>query len=146
MDSFEIPDDEDENPSRTLRERKNHKKSALRLRNILDESNSKFLADFDPEKSKREKRKLTRRSYTTGNAQKNSMYDELGILRENGVDLCDCLDENCSGCHFPCSTCLRKKCGPCCRVNRKWTYEQIEHDGKDLVIRNPFMKSQMNCK
>lgn len=145
MDSLEILDDEDENPSRTLRERKNHQKSALRLRNKLEASNSKFLADFDPEKSKREKRKLTRRSYSTGVSNK-TMYDENGLFRENCIDLCDCLDVECPGCHFPCSSCRSTKCGPCCRVSRKWSYEQIEHDGKDLVIRNPFLKTQINSK
>lgn len=142
MDSHEIIDDDDEHNSRILRDRKSHKKTTLRLRNILDESNSKFLANFDPEKSKREKRKLTRRSYSTV-ASKNTMYDEYGIYRETHIDMCDCLDLKCPGCHFPCPSCQSSKCGPCCRVSRKWTYEQIEHDGKDLVIRNPFLKSQL---
>lgn len=98
---------------------------------------SKFLDDFDPEKSSRERRKLTRQSYTTQKRSgNNSIFDEKGRYRHNLADACDCLDNSCVGCHFPCPNCRSPKCGSTCRVNRKFAFETIEHDGKDLVINN----------
>lgn len=95
------------------------------------------LTNFDPEKSTREKRKLTRRSYAETNIPRSiTLFDERGRFRPTGGDVCDCLDGACPGCHFPCPNCGSLKCGPGCRINRKWTFDSIEHDGKDSVIRN----------
>lgn len=110
-----------------------------RIRQLVEDSK---LSDFDPEKSAREKRKLTRKSYAESNQTQRgpqSMFDEKGRYRSNGADICDCLDNTCPGCHFPCPNCKSTKCGPACRVNRKWPFESIEHDGKDLVIRNKIL-------
>lgn len=106
-----------------------------RIRKLV--AGSKFLSDFDPEKSTRERRKLTRKCYTqTPSARSLNVYDEKGRYRSNGGNICDCLDNHCTGCHFPCPNCKSPKCGTACRANRKWAYECIEHDGKDLVIKN----------
>ncbi|KAJ6640600.1 ARL14 effector protein [Pseudolycoriella hygida] len=89
-------------------------------------------------KSSRERRKLTRKSYgvnQTVPSRSNSLFDEHGRYRSTNADLCDCL-EDCPGCHYPCPQCSSPKCGPVCRVNRRWAFEVIEHDGKDLVIHN----------
>ncbi|KAG4066210.1 hypothetical protein HA402_000434 [Bradysia odoriphaga] len=112
-------------------------RSANKIEKRLTVENSKFLADFDPEKSGRERRKLTRKSYVPPSApsRNHSLFDERGRYRNTNADLCDCL-EDCPGCHYPCPQCSSPKCGPVCRVNRKWAYEVIEHDGKDLVIHN----------
>lgn len=91
--------------------------------------------DFDPETSIRERRKLTRKCYAQGPAKKN-IYDEKGRYLSSGGDICDCLEETCPGCHFPCPNCKGNKCGGKCRINRKWAYETIEHDGKDVVYTN----------
>lgn len=109
-----------------------------RIRQLVADSK---LSDFDPERSTREKRKLTRRSYAESNHQRgpSSMFDEKGRYRANGADICDCLDNTCPGCHFQCPTCKSTKCGSFCRVNRKWAFDCIEHDGKDLVIKNKFI-------
>lgn len=107
-----------------------------RIRQLVADSK---LSGFDPEKSAREKRKLTRKSYAESHQTQrgpSSMFDEKGRYRSNGADICDCLDNTCPGCHFPCPSCKSTKCGPFCRVNRKWPFETIEHDGKDVVIRN----------
>lgn len=113
-----------------------------RIRQLVEDSK---LSDFDPEKSAREKRKLTRKSYAESNQTQRgpqSMFDEKGRYRSNGADICDCLDNTCPGCHFPCPNCKSTKCGTVCRVNRKWPFESIEHDGKDLVIRNKILDNK----
>lgn len=98
---------------------------------------TKFLSDFNPEKSTRERRKLTQKSYTqTQNSTKTNLFDYKGRYRGSNLDCCDCLNDDCPGCHFSCSSCKSNKCGSVCRVNRKWAFEVIEHDGKDLVITN----------
>ena len=54
------------------------------------------------------------------------MYNENGhLVLENGEtkDLCDCLEESCSGCHFQCKKCRSPKCGHECRKNRIWTFD-----------------------
>ncbi|CAJ0964771.1 unnamed protein product [Ranitomeya imitator] len=66
---------------------------------------------------------------------KNKVYDSRGILLSNGMDLCDCLDEDCMGCFYACRKCGSNKCGIECRCDRKWLYEQIEIEGGE-VIRN----------
>ncbi|XP_041974980.1 ARL14 effector protein-like [Aricia agestis] len=99
-----------------------------------------FLQNFDPETSTRERRKLNRKSYFTKNRKNTKLYNELGRLAATGKDFCDCLDENCPGCHFPCSKCNSNKCGHECRVNRKWMYDKIEIEGNDFVIKNVYKK------
>jgi hypothetical protein len=41
----------------------------------------------------------------TSAAKKNSIYDTKGVLLHSGLDLCDCLEDGCPGCHFPCPKC-----------------------------------------
>ncbi|XP_073514180.1 ARL14 effector protein [Phyllobates terribilis] len=92
--------------------------------------------EFTPETSTREKRRQTKTSATGQNIpSKNKVYDSQGILLSNGMDLCDCLDEDCMGCFYACRKCGSNKCGIECRCDRKWLYEQIEIEGGE-VIRN----------
>ncbi|KAH8271834.1 hypothetical protein KR044_007470 [Drosophila immigrans] len=67
---------------------------------------------------------------------KNTAYDEYGNIRSSGLDACDCMNEQCDGCWLECGNCGSTRCGPQCRVNRKFFYESFEHDGKDLMIVN----------
>ncbi|KAG7310565.1 hypothetical protein JYU34_003356 [Plutella xylostella] len=97
----------------------------------------KFLENFDPETSARERRKLNRRNYSLGRKTK-SLYDDCGRIGATGKDLCDCLDETCPGCHFPCPKCSSGKCGHECRMNRKWMYDRIEIEGNDFVVKNDY--------
>ncbi|XP_066273431.1 ARL14 effector protein-like isoform X2 [Branchiostoma lanceolatum] len=91
-----------------------------------------MLQDFDPEKSEREKRKLTRmvqqQKQKADKHKKRCVYDEAGVLISDGRDLCDCLEQDCPGCHYPCPKCGSEKCGAECRCNRKWHYEWIESE------------------
>ncbi|XP_028916193.1 ARL14 effector protein isoform X2 [Ornithorhynchus anatinus] len=96
--------------------------------------------EFTPETSKREKRRLQSKN-TPANSDrqvipaKSKVYDSQGLLIYSGMDLCDCLDEDCLGCFYACPNCGSNKCGPECRCDRKWLYEQIEIEGGE-VIRN----------
>ncbi|KAK4885590.1 hypothetical protein RN001_001861 [Aquatica leii] len=100
----------------------------------------KFLENFDPECSARERRKLTRKVNAVSQARRvpGALYDENGVHIVTGMDLCDCLQTQCSGCHFPCPKCKSQKCGPECRCNRKYVYDQIEYHGCDLIVKNPL--------
>ncbi|VDO81671.1 unnamed protein product [Soboliphyme baturini] len=48
-------------------------------------------------------------------------YDKRGYIM--GLDVCDCLNERCVGCFFPCKQCKSNKCGVHCRVNRNYMYD-----------------------
>uniref|UniRef100_A0A4W3K158 ADP-ribosylation factor-like 14 effector protein n=1 Tax=Callorhinchus milii TaxID=7868 RepID=A0A4W3K158_CALMI len=64
---------------------------------------------------------------------KSKVYDAQGLLIFSGLDLCDCLDEDCLGCFYPCPRCASQKCGVECRCDRKWLYEQIEIEGGEII-------------
>ncbi|XP_064541962.1 ARL14 effector protein [Drosophila montana] len=74
---------------------------------------------------------------------KSSAYDEYGNIRSNGLDVCDCMNEECDGCWYECRSCGSPRCGPQCRVNRKFFYENIVYDGKDLTISNKHLHGKM---
>lgn len=73
---------------------------------------------------------------------KNTPYDEDGYIRHSGLDVCDCLNADCEGCWSNCRNCNSTKCGPQCRVNRKFYYEHIIYDGKDLSIPNKHFSNK----
>lgn len=78
----------------------------------VDNLSKKFLRNFDPEHSEREKRKLYRRLY---HSHRKHLYDEKGTFIQTSSDLCDCLSLECPGCHFPCPKCSSPKCSHECR-------------------------------
>ncbi|XP_026273101.1 ARL14 effector protein [Frankliniella occidentalis] len=104
----------------------------------FDLKNNKFMENFNPEQSNRERRKLNRKINYEG--RRNVVYTDRGIHIESGKDLCDCLDESCPGCHFACPKCQSKKCGHECRSHRKWMYDLIEIEGTREVVKNKFSK------
>lgn len=109
------------------------------LAKTLESSTDKFMENFDPDTSLRERRKLSRRIGVR--RPPGALYDESGVHIETYVDLCDCLQRTCTGCHFPCPKCKSQKCGIECRVNRKFMYDQIEYQGCDTTVKNPLLKS-----
>ena len=79
-------------------------------------------------------------------SEKASLYDSKGVLLHCGLDLCDCLEDSCPGCHLPCSNCSSPKCGHMCRFKergldvlftpwhlrrsgRHWQYTSVVQDG-----------------
>lgn len=103
-------------------------------------SSSKYLENFNPENSRREKNKRRQFSTQKSTTKKGymSIYDDKGRIRETGEDICDCFEHNCDGCFFPCFSCASLKCAIRCRVNRRFIYEKIEFDGKETQKLNPF--------
>ena len=108
----------------------------------------KGFANFNPEESTREVRKLTRlctpkgsrgrAKITKAKQSKRAVHDVSGRLISNNLDLCDCQNVNCPGCHFPCPSCGSEKCGVECRCGRNWTY------CKDVVTVDPLKVSYHN--
>ena len=83
------------NPALMTEEARKH------LHNLKFRNPGRFMEDFNPDSSGREMRKMNRKIYNN-NARRN-IYDSEGRLMADGRDLCDCLDEECPGCHFPCT-------------------------------------------
>lgn len=104
------------------------------------ESKPDFLEDFDPDSSSREMRKVHRRiaEDRSNSGKLQTLYDSHGHFLDDGSDLCDCLEEDCPGCFFPCPKCSSEKCGFACRCNRRWMVESIEIDGTGMVRNHPF--------
>uniref|UniRef100_A0A1B6LXR4 ARF7 effector protein C-terminal domain-containing protein n=1 Tax=Graphocephala atropunctata TaxID=36148 RepID=A0A1B6LXR4_9HEMI len=73
----------------------------------------KFMENFDPEKSKREQRKLNRKISNV--TKRSTVYDDKGIHIKTGLDICDCMNDRCEGCFFACAKCRSFKCGQECR-------------------------------
>eukprot|EP00058_Branchiostoma_floridae_P016103 XP_002601591.1 hypothetical protein BRAFLDRAFT_124346 [Branchiostoma floridae] len=118
-----------------VRKDKSHPTLERTLQHLQFRNPGPMLQDFDPEKSEREKRKLTRmvqqQKQKADKHKKRSVYDEAGVLISDGRDLCDCLEQDCPGCHYPCPKCGSEKCGAECRCNRRWHYEWIESECRE---------------
>lgn len=96
------------------------------------ENDMKFTDGFDPNRSRQVKSK--------------PIYDATGRIRRTKKNVCDCLNNLCIGCHFPCKQCGSTKCGPKCRVKRNDYTAQIRIDGqknKHTVI-NPNFDEMKN--
>merc|ERR1719497_65209 len=108
--------------------------SILKKLKAKEDETSLFMSSFDPtlsrtaklqkekDKLKKKKKKMT----DPRDPMKEDLYDEKGVLLSNGVDLCDCLDLKCPGCHFDCLKCGSAKCGHECRNKRAWVYDSVE--------------------
>ena len=104
-----------------------------------EDDSSRFFSDFNPmcdRKTKKLRRRPRRKVVKEMNfkkdedvseepvaesvalnpvSEKASVYDSKGVLLQSGLDLCDCLEDSCPGCHLPCSNCSSPKCGHLCR-------------------------------
>ncbi|XP_071448292.1 THAP domain-containing protein 5-like isoform X2 [Hetaerina americana] len=122
-------------------ERNDHLRIANAMKKLTQNSNMKFMENFDPETSNREKRKLSRK-FNAGGKKQTTDYDDKGCLTACGKDICDCMEPECPGCHFPCYRCQSPKCGHECRVNRKYVYECIDIEGtpKELSLEGITVK------
>jgi len=125
--------------------------------NAPGDETSRFLEDFDPSKRRSSKIKKVPPSYneedvvkklpslpSQGKQQKKKtvLFDSKGLLLHNQLDLCDCLMEDCPGCHFRCPKCQSQKCGHQCRNNRRWEYDSVKVDGDPSAFRDNGFKSK----
>uniref|UniRef100_A0A3Q1BQ08 ARF7 effector protein C-terminal domain-containing protein n=1 Tax=Amphiprion ocellaris TaxID=80972 RepID=A0A3Q1BQ08_AMPOC len=67
---------------------------------------------------------------------KSTVYDTKGRLLSSGKDMCDCLDVDCTVCFDPCPDCGSWKCGVECCCSRKWLFEQMEVEGREIIQKN----------
>ncbi|KAG5444350.1 ARL14 effector protein-like [Clonorchis sinensis] len=61
------------------------------------------------------------------------LYDSRGRKLGSLVDTCDCLREDCPGCHLPCRRCHSTFCGPVCRIYRTFTFQEL-HTSSDPEV------------
>lgn len=104
----------------------------------LSMESERFMENFDPEMSTREKRKLNRKFGIQKKIPMGALYDDCGVHVNSGLDICDCLQKVCPGCHFPCKKCSSQKCGVECRVYRRFIYDEIEYHGYDFIVKNEY--------
>ncbi|VDN60906.1 unnamed protein product [Dracunculus medinensis] len=85
------------------------------------------------------RRSVRNRKTIIPSAEINLLYhDEDGnLVLQDGtlIKLCDCLQKECSGCHFPCRNCGSQMCGPECQKGRHFVIESIELHQSPLQIR-----------
>lgn len=127
---IEILDLSDSNDSSSMsRETRSKAVKAMKKINKLREEGG--MTDFNPDKSVRERKKISKVVQATQGRKKNSaMFSPTGIFLKTGQDLCDCLEEECPGCFYQCVKCNGPKCGLTCRRRRNWYYEHITVDGQ----------------
>lgn len=127
---IEILDLSDSNDSSsTSRETRSKAVKAMKKINKLREEGG--VTDFNPDKSLRERKKISKVTQATQGRKKNvAMYGPTGIFLKTGQDLCDCLELECPGCFYPCVKCQGNKCGGTCRRRRNWFYESVTVDGQ----------------
>uniref|UniRef100_A0A1B6KYJ8 ARF7 effector protein C-terminal domain-containing protein n=1 Tax=Graphocephala atropunctata TaxID=36148 RepID=A0A1B6KYJ8_9HEMI len=107
------------------------------IKELRPDDEMKFMENFDPEKSKREQRKLNRKISNV--TKRSTVYDDKGIHIKTGLDICDCMNDRCEGCFFACAKCRSFKCGQECRQNRRWMYESYHVQGTDEVVSNCYL-------
>ncbi|XP_027460113.1 ARL14 effector protein-like [Zalophus californianus] len=101
------------------------------------------VADFNPEtrQQKKKARMSKMNEYFSVKYKVRKKYDKSGRLICNDADLCDCLEKNCLGCFYPCPKCNSNKCGPECRCNRRWVYDDIVTESGEVVSSLPYLVS-----
>lgn len=101
------------------------------------------VANFNPEvRQQIKKGQMAKKNELVPEKREVNKYDEKGRLTFNKADLCDCLDEGCLGCFYPCPKCKSTKCGPICRCNRRWAYDTIVNENGEVISKMPFDLSE----
>lgn len=129
-DVIEI-DDNSSDSYHAPRETRSKSSSTLAARKMKLLREEGGISSFNPDKSIRERKKISKVEQTTHSRRKNlPLYTKTGVFIETGQDLCDCLEENCEGCFYPCLKCGGNKCGQTCRQKRNWYYDNVVIDGQ----------------
>ncbi|XP_049623777.1 ARL14 effector protein-like [Suncus etruscus] len=131
----------DENSAeKTYQIRQKQSQIEQQLKSLSFENPGPKMTDFNPVPRKlRKKAQMSKKNENFPEKNKpQRKYDESGKLLCNGVDLCDCLDPNYLGCFYPCPKCNSTKCGPECRNNRCWVYDDMVTESGEVVSTLPF--------
>ncbi|KAB0340953.1 hypothetical protein FD755_024577 [Muntiacus reevesi] len=97
------------------------------------------IANFNPGIRQQQKNEpMSKKSEVSPPKREAKKYDGKGRLLVNQADLCDCLDEDCPGCFYPCPKCNSTKCGPTCRRNRRWAYTSMLDENGEVISTMPF--------
>lgn len=89
----------------------------------------KFNQDFNPNRTRRTKPKST--------------HTPHGQIRTMWKDVCDCLDDRCIGCHFPCKQCSNTKCGKDCRRNRHDHTAEMQIENHNVTVLNVNLRAKI---
>ena len=120
-------------------EEKKMKQVERQLKRLAFKNLGPQMASFNPEirqQQKKEQMSKMKEFFSPKRAVKK--YDRKGRLLVNQADLCDCLNEECPGCFYPCSKCKSTKCGPPCGGNRRWVYTTILDESGEVISKMPF--------
>ncbi|XP_055249771.1 ARL14 effector protein-like [Moschus berezovskii] len=119
------------------KEEKKRKWLERQLKMLTFQNPGPQIANFNPEIREMQKKEPKKYEFVSVKRE-GKKYDKKGRLIVNDADLCDCLDEDCLGCFYPCPKCNSTKCGPTCRCNRRWTYTTIADETGEVLSKMPF--------
>ncbi|XP_049643370.1 ARL14 effector protein-like [Suncus etruscus] len=138
--SLQEKETDENSPEKSSQIRQKQSQIQRQLKNLSFENPEPQMTDFDlvPRKLKKKAQISKKNEYFPEKIKPKRKYDENGKLICNGVDLCDCLDQNCLGCFYPCPKCNSMKCGPVCRNNRCWVFDDMVDESGDVVSILPF--------
>lgn len=83
-------------------------------------------------KSKSRGRPPKRQTTAAENTTMKCRHLEWSVVNKQELDPCDCPNDGCPGCWYPCEKCGSCKCSPFCRLNRKeqsWQQQYLEWKG-----------------
>lgn len=129
---IEILDDQtDSNDSSSAHSRETRSRAVKAMKKIRQLREEGGVTDFNPDKSQRERKKISKVVQATQKKKKGAaLYGPTGIFLQTGQDLCDCLEDGCPGCFYTCPKCHSHKCGAICRRRRNWFYDHVTIDGQ----------------
>lgn len=130
-DIIEVDDSDDDSSSHSnsnSRETRSRNRPPAKMRKIEELREEGGMSEFNPEKSQREKRKISKVVQATSGVP--PVRKKGGFFTKTGGDTCDCLEPGCAGCFFPCHKCNTTKCALTCRRRRNWYYDKVTIDGQ----------------
>ncbi|KAF4008095.1 hypothetical protein G4228_019708 [Cervus hanglu yarkandensis] len=120
-------------------EEKIMKRVERQLKGLTFQNPGPQVANFNPKiRQQQKKEQMSKKKELSSPKPETKKYDRKGRLLVNQADLCDCLDEDCLGCFYPCPKCNSTKCGPTCRCSRRWAYTSMLDESGEVISKMPF--------
>ncbi|MXQ98645.1 hypothetical protein E5288_WYG021862 [Bos mutus] len=121
------------------KELKQKKRVERQLKRLSFQNPGPQVANFNPEiRQQIKKGQMAKKNEFVSVRREGNKYDKKGRL----TFTCDCLDEGCLGCFYPCPKCNSTKCGPICRCKRRWAYDTIVNENGEVISKMPFDLSE----